>query len=609
MGTEQPPEGGDSQYLRNAVAVPSGPFDRLREQLPKIPLFHGVPANSLAHAINHMEWFSLPGGWSLLRRGEYGNAIYVITAGSIGMWLEDEKGEDYLAGQFVAGQAVGEMSLLAGGPRTATLKALRDTEVIRIARPVFDMLAARFPIIMRNLATQLAHRLKDVTLGRRDPATQANVPKTIALIPATPGVPHEDVCRQLAEGFKKQNLSVALLDSTVTDSSSEWFHAMETKHDLILYSCQDNPDNWTRQALRQADRVLLLVNADRSPATLRPIEETLRVGPRRYLELAILHKPGRTPAYSTSDWLRRLRPEFHYNLELGAREDIDRLVRHMLGRAVGLVLAGGGARGFAHLGVLRALKEAAIPVDLLGGTSMGGIVAAGIACGWSLDELKERMHKSFVETNPLNDFTFPNFAFLRGRKVGQLLHENFGEARIEDQRRTYFCVSANLTRGRQLIHRTGLVWRALRASVALPGILPPVVWFGDLLVDGAVMNNFPVTIMTEYNRGPVIGVDVEDHEAFAAPKDQKWRTPVFGILGEGPKGGPGIVRLLMRSGTVNSEMQTNIARRRADLLFEPELGPVGVRDFDTFDDVIEAGYQHAIERLGTADLSLFKTGG
>ena len=192
-------------------------------------------------------------------------------------------------------------------------------------------------------------------------------------------------------------------------------------------------------------------------------------------------------------------------------------------RAIGLVLSGGGARGYAHIGVIRALREAGLPFDIAGGTSIGGVIAACAAMGWNDDEIELRIRKAFVESNPLGDYVLPVVALTRGRRVEDRLQDNFGEALIEDLKIPFFCVSTNLVSGQIRVHRAGLLRQALRASISLPGILPPVVE-GEhgLLVDGAVLKNFPVDVLKDLHRGPIIGVDVAlrggiDPEDFRAP--------------------------------------------------------------------------------------------
>jgi NTE family protein len=258
--------------------------------------------------------------------------------------------------------------------------------------------------------------------------------------------------------------------------------------------------------------------------------------------------------------------------------DLGRLARLLTRHGVGLVLSGGGARGFAHLGVIRALREARVPIDFVGGSSIGSIIAAGVAMGWSDDEMRMRYRRSFVDTNPVNDYTFPFVALTRGRKVSRLLQREYGDVLIEDLRRPFFCVSANLTTGRALEHRDGRLADALRASVAIPGVMPPVYRGQEVLVDGAAINNLPVDIMQNHAPGLVIGSDV-GADRFAL--DRRGKRSI------------NICQILMHSGMINSAASAAAQRELADVLLKPPLGNVDLLNWRAFDRAIQAGYDYA----------------
>jgi NTE family protein len=226
---------------------------------------------------------------------------------------------------------------------------------------------------------------------------------------------------------------------------------------------------------------------------------------------------------------------------------------------------------------------------------MGGIIAAGIAMEWGIDELTARVKDAFVDNKPLSDFTLPLIALFRGANVSRLLQKHFGETRIEDLPRPYFCVSSDLTSGHDYIHRTGLLWRALRASVALPGILPPVTAEGGhLLVDGGVMNNLPVDVMAQEARGPIVAVDVSGEIDLRADDDRYGERTLFSLIAQRMRGSPSIISILMRAGTVGSNLQRRSVRSLADFLYEPPLAGIGMRDWDGFERAIAQGYAHTI---------------
>jgi NTE family protein len=387
----------------------------------------------------------------------------------------------------------------------------------------------------------------------------------------------------------------AVLDSSASGETTEWFNRFEAEHDIVFYH-GDQPDSpWTNLCLRQADRIMLIARADESlpvhPFERRYFQRELTATP----DLLLVHSKGSTP----SGLPRHI--EFrsdlfgaHHHVRMGNTDDIKRLARFIAGSAVNIVLAGGGARGFAHIGVLKALREAGVPFDCVAGTSMGGIIAAGIAMEWSIEELTERIRDSFVVNRPLSDFTLPLIALFRGAKVTGLLRKHFGDVRIEDLPKPYFCVSSDLTTGRDYVHRSGPLWRALRASVAVPGILPPVAQGGHLLVDGGVMNNLPVDIMSQDARGPIIAVDVSGEIDLRVDDERYGERSLFSLLWQRMRGGPSIVSILMRAGTVGSDSQRRSVRALADFLIEPPLDAISIRDWKAFERIIAQGYAYAM---------------
>ncbi len=397
------------------------------------------------------------------------------------------------------------MSLISGEEsHSAQLVALRDTELLRISPEGFNNLITRHPLVMMNLMRVLVKRLQDTTQSRTDAAR----PKTFAMVPLQEGLGSEPIARRIASVLVGMGSRAAVLDANSAEQSAEWFNAFEAAHDIVFYR-GDAPDSaWTQLCLRQADRILLLARADQ-PLPLRPLDlPAFKERATGLPQLLLLHSSGKSEGLPEHFALRSGLFESHHHVRAGNPEDIRRLARFISGRAIGLVLAGGGARGFAHIGVIKALAEAGVPFDNLGGTSMGAIIAAGVALEWNLDELIARVRDAFVTENPLNDYTIPLIALVRGKKVSNLLRQHFGDVRIEEMPRPFFCVSSDLTSGRIHVHRAGPLWRALRASVALPGILPPVTHHGHLLVDGGVMNNLPVDVMSQHSTGPIIASDV-----------------------------------------------------------------------------------------------------
>jgi NTE family protein len=582
-------------FLSSFLSEPGHP-QPLIERLSTFPLLAGIGDSALRRLAADSTWFGLPGGVRLNRDGENDTALFLVVTGCLGVAVEsDSRGRQVIA-QVVPGEVVGEVTLLTGDEHCAELVALRDTEILRIGPREFETLAARHPKVMFDMMRVMARRLHDTT--RQSP--QPSRPKTFALVPLQEGLGEEPIAQRIAAALTEMGARVAVVDAAAANQSADWFNTFELAHDAVIYRGDSPGSGWTQHCVRQADRILHFARADWPPPPTTPV----RAAKEKVCglpELLLLHPARRDLRVPRHFALRGVHFETHHHLRDGNREDIRRLARFVAGRAVGLVLGGGGARGFAHIGVAKALIEAGVPFDYLGGASMGAIVAAGLAAEWSIDELTDRMRAVFVTSKPLSDYTLPLIALVRGKKVTQLLRTHFGDKRIEELPKPFFCISSDLTTGHIHEHCTGYIWRALRASAALPGILPPVTLRGHMLVDGGVMNNVPVDLMRKRRIGPLIASDVAGEVDFSVRDSRYGERPIWRLIWQRMRGTPSIFDILMRSGTMGSEAQRRLAREEADFLYEPLLPGMTPLDWKMFDRAIDEGYAHTahlIEKHG-----------
>jgi NTE family protein len=532
----------------------------------------------------------LPGGQILFRENEIADSLYIVLSGCLGVVVRGSNGHDILVARVAAGETVGEMGLLGGGVRSATVEALRDTELLKLDKGSYEDLLLRDPKSIHALISLLARRLRETT--RSNNGTTLPI-RTVAVVPLGLDVDHRRVANDLHRKFSSDGQRALLLDCMSAEQSTSWFHAAETGNDITFYCAEPADQQWTNLCLRQADRVLFVASATSvfaTPPWLAGQIQTLR----RSADLVLLHDGPRSGVQSLVHWRAHLPVDLICHVRRGNPNDIARLARLLRGNAITLVLSAGGARGFAHLGVIRALREAHVPIDLIGGCSMGSIVGATVGLEWDDLEIKERLRHSFVNTNPVNDYTLPFLSLIKGRKVAYLLEQNFGSLRIEDLWRPFFCVSTNLTTGTLAVHRDGPLVDALRASISIPGLLPPVMIGRDAHVDGGVMNWLPVDV-SGAKRGTIIAVDVASDPALVSFEEcnrfQTWR-----FLRRRRKLPP-IVAVLLRAATVSGDSLTRMAHARADILFKPPLEDVDILDWQACDRAIDAGYRHAVEKL------------
>jgi len=569
--------------------------------LADLPPLEFLDRETLASLQDELPWINLPGGRSLFEPGEPADALYIVVSGILGVVVTTAEKGQHLVASIRAGETVGEMSLITGERHSATVTALRDSELVVVPRATFERLMAEQPKFLIWLNRLLIDRLHQTTLHKSTPAPN----RAVAVVPIDRSVPIEELLGILIDNLKRSGKRVHRFSPEAGGQPIEWYDEIEQSHDLVLYQAgpaEPELDGWSRFCLRQADRILLVgrpLSRIPDPLPLAPTDVGGRVLP---VELVVI-EPDRAGRRAHAPRGPERFTAIHH-IRLHEPGDMHRLARHMAGIAVGLVLAGGASRGFAHIGAIRALREAGIPIDRVGGTSMGAIVGACVAADWDDDEITERMHGAFVRNNPLDDYNLPWVALFRGKSVDRLLKEYFGDTEIEALWRPFYAVSTNLTRGGMTVHREGPVWKALRASVAIPGVLPPVLKDGEVLVDGGVIDNFPVDIMAAERKGPIIGIDVAGDRALMPDSEVPLnRHGLIGWFRPDTRPLPGIVSILMRAGTVSSQLQMTLAKSQTTLLIEPELTEVPLLDWHSFDRAVEAGYRQTRKVLERADLA------
>ncbi|MEK7265325.1 MAG: patatin-like phospholipase family protein [Pseudomonadota bacterium] len=557
-------------------------FDRCRE----LSYFKVFDDASLSAVIENGRWFSLTGGMELFHQGDEADAVYFVLTGRLVVVRANGAGEDVL-GYVRSGEPVGEMSLLAGDMRSASVYALRDTELLAIDKADAERLLDCCADFSHALANSIVKRARHPN----DSFKHAS-PRVFALIGSSPSIEIETHAKLLAKTCIRYGRKTVVVNDPEQFNADE-FDDLEAQNDVIFLTARVGDSFAYRFALRHADRYFVFARQDARPPRPFPLTPTEDAPARRFrlVDIVMLHEGMKTGG--VADWVDAIDANRIFHVS-GVRSE-ERLARAIAGRTVGVVMSGGGARAYAHIGAVKALRERKVPIDFLAGASMGAIIAACVAMGWSDDEIETRIRDSFVSSNPLGDHVLPVVALTRGARVEERLKRHFGDTLIEDLEIPFFCTSSELTKGVTRIHRRGLLREALRASIALPGILPPVVDHGDLLVDGAVMNNFPTDLMTNLHRGVTIGIDVAREgsilpEAFVDPPgfvEWVWR--------HGFRSAPPIVALLMRAATARQDQRPKDSP--ADILITPEVAGVELRDWREYDRAVIDGYAATLGAL------------
>jgi NTE family protein len=567
-------------------------------QLPDIPdesalarLFHQerVQAESV--------WFSLPGGATLFAAGDASDQLYFVRAGRLGAFRREQGHEVQFLGVIRPGEPAGEMSLIAGSPHSADVVALRDSEIIAVPRDVFLEACEADTAVMIELA-------KLMMLRSRQAVTRGGVGEPSVFGFVSLGAPGalRPLVERLALEIVRLGYSVTTIGAEAQTAPTEWFSDVEKTHDFVLYVAEAADAGWRMVVARQVDRLFRVGRGDRTPpkeSAALDVPSPLQA--QQLVDLILLQPPDIHRPQASEPWLDVAKPARLFHMRRDHEGDLQRVARVLTGQSVGLVLSGGGARAYAHVGAVRALHERGVPIDFVGGVSMGAVIAGGVAMGWNDEELQVRIREAFVDTSPLTDIALPLLAMTHGLKVNERLAHHFGDTQIADLWLPFFCLSSNLTTGAYQMHRRGLLRRALRASVSLPGILPPATDDQNVLVDGAVMKNFPADVMRASQLGPIVGVDVTSGRSITAD-DVARPASVWRWIWSGDwKKGPPIVSLLMRAATVSTSRDLAAARDATDVLVTPDTSKVEIRDFSAYAPAVAEGYRATIEALDKLD--------
>lgn len=584
----------------------------MSEPLERVEAFAGLSQDALASLAAAAETRPVRGGELLVRYGDAADALYIVTAGRFQVQLPDGR----VVAEIEAGEPVGELAFFSGGTRTADVRATRDGEVFALTRAAYDAVAGQHREISETILAAIARRLAATTASAS--AMEAKPGRVIALLPAGRAPIPDGLAERLAQSLARYDDPRLVREADMpADLSPEdagfgrWIAQLEHSAGRVLLRASDN-DAWNRAIARNSDDALLIAPLHDDEAALSELETYALPIFQPANRMLVLWREARAQAIEgTGRWLEGRGVKLHHHVPLDCESAFERAARFIAGRANGIVLAGGGALGCAHIGVMQALIENGIPIDYYGGTSAGAAMAAALAQGLSAEETLAQMHEMFIANKAMKRVTIPVHSFLDPRVFDEQLRARYGVKDIADLPYNFFGVSTNLSTNGIHVHTRGPLWEAVRASGSLPTILPPLITAeGDILVDGGVLDNIPVAIMRALKAGPNVVV------ALRADAGAQWRIDATYadvrspgqlardiVLRRKPaRNFPSLVEIMSRSMVVASEGSVEASLAQADALLVPPI-PEGMQilDWHLGTALAESARAYTAEAIATRD--------
>lgn len=576
-------------------------------------VFGSLDESVLIDLANLLDFQKVHGGTLVLKQGDDSDSMLFVISGVLRVSRRDADGTLNLYNEVRSGQSVGEIGLILQQPRTADVTAIKDSSLAILSRSSYEALLLRYPLVLNKTFIRVVYDF----CNRGSHVIPDHYAQSFVVMGLHPGSGCSDVSRSLVQAlsqrgkvhhFQPQYGADGITPVMKVALDSDRHDNMDEKFDFLVYEADDSLSSWTRLAFRQADQVVFVAVAGSSP--LRgEMEKLFTEDPgfsMKRKHLVLLHPSSVPLPQGVALWRGMREFERIYPLRHQHPGDFSRLARFLTGTAVGVVLGGGGARGFAHVGVLQALQGAGIPVDLVGGNSMGALIGAQYASGVPLDDIVTQTRQFAMGGERL---TVPLISLVSGRRVERDLKRMFGDMTIDDLWIPFFASACNLTQGVTTVQDSGLLWRVVLASNSPVGLFPPVPNQGDLLVDGAILDNVPVSAMRvrlgtplekRKGNGIVIAIDVDVPEAMGVDPLLTRLTPwhkLKGFVLPNAQSSPGIASILYCAGHIGCANQRRKIITQADYYLIPPVSEFSLMSYRRANEISEVGYRYALDHM------------
>ncbi len=578
-------------------------------------LFENLTENIVRQLVKEMDIVSISSNTLLIKQHDVASDFYIIINGLFQVYqsADSDNGMLRVVGR---GESIGEIGVISQSPRLANVRAIRDSTVAKLSQTSYEKILKAYPVeISQSLINSAINHFYDSN-KRAYKATETfvlvdlsfkkkpNVVKQLTNALGAFGLSTYLTSDKVDAAFSQEGIAQSAFESEFNHALLQWIAEQEIAYQSVIFVTDDSMTQWTKRCLRQADHILFLVNANDQPS-ITPLEEMAlkELKNQRIKKTLILtHADKDSVPEKSAHWLQGREFTRHHHIRVGVSADFSRVARFLTENTIGLVLGGGGARGFAHIGVIRAFKTLKIPIDIIGGNSMGAVIAAQYAMQWTDVEMMEKTRELCLQRD---SFTLPILSVFSGKKMTHALRQMFGDRGIEDLWHPFFSVSCNISRATLMTHDNGSLLAAVLNSNTPPGLFPPQVVEGDLLVDGALLNNVPVDVMAKRNEGgAIIAVDVNVREDLLNNTDHQGGMSGWQVLLNKinpfsvSRKSPNLIDILSRASMIGG-----LAQRKkgmdgaADLYLQPPVNNYSLMSYKQAKEIENIGYQHAMTKL------------
>ncbi|KAJ8931428.1 hypothetical protein NQ314_015667 [Rhamnusium bicolor] len=589
-----------------------------------------------------LDWLFIESGRAVYRQDDESDSTYIVLSGRLRSVITHKNGKKELVGEYGKGDLIGVVEMVTQTKRSTTVIAVRDSELAKLPEGLFNAIKLRFPIVVTRLINLLGHRILAIVAASDDVPLTAFTYELYHCLSAIGST------LRLTSDVVRKTLGSTIMDPNNEYRLSSWLAQQEDQHKISLYQCDLTVSAWTQRCIRQADCILIVGLGDNHPSLGKVEKEIERLAIRTQKELVLLHRETGKPQ-NTIAWLNmRSWVSSHHHIlcpnrlfsrkslyrinELYSKvcstdpnihSDFSRLARWLTGKSVGLVLGGGGARGSAHIGMIKAIQEAGIPIDMVGGVSIGAFMGALWCQERNIttvtQKAREWAKKMTQWWRQILDLTYPMTSMFSGRDFNQTIRATFGDTYIEDLWLPYFTVTTDITSSCMRIHSHGQLWRYVRSSMSIVGIFPPICdpVDGHMLADGCYVNNVPADVMRSLGANHILAVDVgsvDDQDLTNYGDDlsgwwllwKRWNpfTETVKV--------PNLPDIQSRLAYVSCVRQLEEVKNSDYCEYiRPPIDKYKTLQFGSFDEIREVGYQHGKAyfegQLRAGNLPVFKS--